>query len=156
MKPDPFRDQPIVATWDSAHAPLTRHDCFADEIAVDFPSEGHFVQRVRDAFLADVLREQTATLKTEVRVSRAEAHRGTVLPLDVPLRCTCPACGGRGESWSERCVTCRGTGSALVHSRFRVPLPPGVANGARFRFRACVAHDSPVRIEVTVAIAGGG
>ena len=27
------------------------HECFADEIAIDFPSVGRVVERIRDAFL---------------------------------------------------------------------------------------------------------
>ena len=38
---------------------------------------------------------------------RTEARRGATLPLDVPVCCVCRTCGGRGESWSELCLTLR-------------------------------------------------
>ena len=47
------------------------HDCFADEIAIDFPSVEPVVERMRDAFLGE--REEDAVLRTELRVSRREA-----------------------------------------------------------------------------------
>jgi len=70
------------------------HDCFADEIAIDFPSVEPVVERMRDAFLGE--REEDAVLRTEVRVSRREAFDGLVVPIDVPMRGTCRRCGGRG------------------------------------------------------------
>ena len=55
------------------------HECFADEIAIDFPSVGNVVDRMRDAFLgesadADVLRAQ-------VWLSQSAALAGHVVSL---------------------------------------------------------------------------
>jgi hypothetical protein len=104
------------------------HDCFADEIAIDFPSVGDLVARVRDAW------------------------RGTVVPLEVPLRGTCEICGGRGESWTEPCADCGGTGECQLSHPVRLSVPAGVANGARLRFRVNRPHAAPLRVEVRVAI----
>jgi hypothetical protein len=57
------------------------HECFADEIAIDFPSVGNVVDRMRTAFLgghtdADVLR-------AEVSLSQREAFAGHVVALKV-------------------------------------------------------------------------
>jgi predicted RNA-binding Zn-ribbon protein involved in translation (DUF1610 family) len=126
------------------------NECFADEIAIDFPSVGHAVERMRHAFLGE--RDDDEILSAEVCLSSREASGGLIVPLDVPVRGTCPACGGRGEVWTERCKGCRGTGDALFHHPVRLTLPAGVVDGARFRFRVKSPHAPSVRVEVRVAI----
>ena len=125
-------------------------ECFADEIAIDFPSVGNVVERMRDAFLGEP--ETSDVLRAEVSLSHREALAGLVVPLSVPVRITCPHCGGRGETWTERCHLCHGTGHSLCHHPVRVSVPPRVADGARLRFRIKSADASSVRVEVRVAI----
>jgi hypothetical protein len=136
--------------WDTIPAPSATRDCFADEIAIDFPSVDRVVERLRDAFLGE--RAQADTLTTEVSLSRRDARMGTVVPLDVPMRWTCAPCGGRGEIWTELCRSCSGSGDRLVHHPLRIAVPAGVADGARFRFRIKSPGAAPVRVEVRVAI----
>jgi hypothetical protein len=126
------------------------HECFADEIAIDFPSVGRVMERMRDAFLGEHL--EADVLRAEVSLTHREAFDGLVVPLNVPVRVTCPHCGGRGETWTERCHLCRGTGESLIHHPVRVSVPPRVADGARFRFRVKSPDASIVRVEVRVAI----
>lgn len=126
------------------------HECFADEIAIDFPSVGRVVDRMRRAFLGEA--DEDATLAAEVCVSSSEALGGLIVPLEVPVRGTCPACGGRGEVWPERCGDCRGTGDALFQHPVRLTLPAGVADGTRFRFRVRSPHAPSVRVEVRIAV----
>jgi hypothetical protein len=141
---------PPNAEWDALSATAVPRDCFADEIAIDFPSVGQFVARVRDRFLG--AQAEADTLTTEVSVSSREASRGVVVPLNVPLRVTCSDCGGRGETWAEPCFACRGTGDALVHHPMRVAVPAGVVNGARLRFRVHSPLAAPLRVEIRVAV----
>jgi hypothetical protein len=129
--------------WDSVRVTSSMPDCFADEIAIDFPSVNPLVERVRDAFLGE--RPGIDTLTTEVPVSRRDAALGVVLPLDVPVQGTCDLCGGRGEVWTEPCAACCGTGNALVHHSVRLSVPPGVVDGARFRFRI-----ASMPVEITI------
>jgi len=129
---------------------LKSHECFADEIAIDFPSVGRVVERMRDAFLGE--RVDGDLLRAEVSLSQREAFDGLVLSLDVPVRVTCPHCGGRGETWTEPCDLCRGTGHSLSRHPVRVSVPPRVADGACFRFRLKSRDASSVRVEVRVAI----
>jgi hypothetical protein len=125
-------------------------ECFADEIAIDFPSVEPAVERMREAFLGE--RPDDDVLRRELAVSRREAWDGLVVPVDVPIRGLCRQCGGRGEVWTEPCDACRGTGALLLHHAVRVTLPPGVADGARFRFRVSSPGAESVRVEIRVAI----
>jgi DnaJ-class molecular chaperone len=85
-------------------------------------------------------------------LSRRDATNGIVVPLEVPLRGTCHRCGGRGETWTEPCAECCGTGEALLQHALRLSVPAGVSHGARLRFRVNAPHAVPLRVEVRVAI----
>ena len=129
------------------------HDCFADEIAIDFPSVEPAVERMRDAFLGERSGvDADDTLRREVLVSRREAWDGIVVPVDVPISAVCRQCGGRGETWTERCSACGGAGASLQHHAIRVSIPPRVSDGARFRFRVVSPGTDPVRVEIRIAI----
>lgn len=129
-----------------------RSDPFLDEVAIDFPSMGSVMERVRDAFLAETDHRRPDTLNVAVQISGAQAHRGTVVSVAVPVRATCHECGGRGETWAEPCASCRGVGSADERSLLRVPVPPGVTDGARLSFRLRPPHAPAVRVEVTILV----
>jgi DnaJ-class molecular chaperone len=126
------------------------HECFEDEIAIDFPSVGNVVDRMRDAFLGE--RVDADVLRAEVSLSQREAQAGHVVAVKVPVRITCPNCGGRGETWTEPCALCRGTGESLFHQAIRVTVPPRVADGACVRFRLKSRDAAPIRVELRVAI----
>lgn len=126
------------------------HEIFADEIAIDFPSVGHLVERERDAFLGE--RPDADTLLMAVSLASRDAAIGVTVPLDVPLRSTCTLCGGRGETWAEPCLACAGSGDALVRHPVRLSVPAGTPDGARFRFRISSAHAATLQVEVRVAI----
>jgi hypothetical protein len=125
-------------------------ECFADEIAIDFPSVDLVVDRMRDAFLGE--RADADVVLTDVSLSREDAWRGVVMPVEVPIRGTCERCGGRGETWTEPCEHCLGSGESLVRYAVRLTVPPRIADGARIRFRVVSPHAAPVRVEVRVAI----
>jgi DnaJ-class molecular chaperone len=127
---------------------VTAHECFADEIAIDFPSVDTLVDRVRDAFLGE--RDEPERITAQVCVTNGEAFHGTTVPLELDLRGTCRGCGGRGETWTEPCTSCCGTGDAIVRHTVSVSVPPRVADGATFRFRVSSPYAVPVRVEVTV------
>jgi hypothetical protein len=126
------------------------HECFADEIAIDFPSVGHVVERMRDAFLGEDV--DADVICAEVLLSRREASDGLVVSIEVPIRATCPDCGGRGETWTEPCADCSGTGESVFLHPVKVTVPRGVADGARFRFRVTSPDAACARVEVRVAI----
>ncbi len=125
------------------------HDCFADEIAIDFPSVRPAVERMRDAFLGE---GDGDLVCTEVSLSPREALDGRIVPLQLPMRITCPHCGGRGETWTEACSLCDGTGDSVFSQHVRVSVPAGVADGARVRFRVTSPDRSSVRVEVRIVV----
>ena len=109
------------------------YECFSDEIAIDFPSVGR--SSIACATRSSASREAKAT-SHDRRVVVDARRRGR------PHRSArsshsrhCPDCGGRGESWTEPCDGCCGTGEPCSSTRSAFTLPPGVADGSRFRFR---------------------
>jgi hypothetical protein len=126
---------------------------FRDEVAIDFPSLDEAVERMRDAFLAPinesgVLPELSAVL----RISPREAFHGVTLPLDVPIRKLCVACGGRGEDWPEPCGKCDGTGHAIARHPVRLIVPARVRDGERFCLSVTAPSASPTRVDVRIDI----
>ena len=108
------------------------HECFADEIAIDFPSVGRVVERIRDAFLGQ--EADGGLLRAEVSLSQREAR------------------GGRGETWTEPCNLCGGDGHSTFDHPLRITLPPRVADGACFRFRIKSPDATALRVEVRIAV----
>jgi hypothetical protein len=123
--------------------------CFADEVVIDFPSVALAVDRIRRGFLVD---EPPPRWHTSVRVSASEARRGVTTPIEVPVRLTCHHCGGRGESWTERCSRCEATGALVLHHVVQVIIPAGVLDGDRFNFTVIPRHHQPTRIELQVRV----
>ena len=70
----------------------------------------------------------------------------------VPLRRTCPRCGGRGEVWSEWCLPCGGDGEVSAAHEMRLRVPAGVREGARFRFSVSPRGAPPTFVEVRITI----
>ena len=147
----PLHDEfaPVLLT--ASAAPVASRTCFDDEIAIDFPSLDAAVERMREGL---VRTDEGATVYvTSVCLTRGEASVGATVPLEVPLRTMCRQCGGRGESWTEPCEPCNGSGAASWPQQFRLSVPPGVADGTRFRFLIAAPSGVPTRLEVTVLVA---
>jgi len=124
-------------------------DCFADEVVIDFPSVAPAVEKMRHAF---VERERCTSIRARINLSARQAAGGVRLPLDVPVRTTCRCCGGRGETWSEPCDRCHASGTEVLIHQVHVAVPPGVTDGASFKFTVSVRHDPPTRVELKVAV----
>ena len=138
-------DQVAVLTGDDSRSDA----CFADEVIIDFPSMVPAVNRIRHAFLAA---EQPDVQRAAIGLSPREARDGVTVPLDVPVRCTCRRCGGRGESWSEACPGCHGSGSEFLRHQLQVTVPAGVSDGARFLFTVTPRHHPPTRIVLEIQL----
>lgn len=127
--------------------------CFADEIAIDFPSVEAAVGRMREAFLAP--EECPRALSAEISLSARDAFDGAIVPLDLLVPGTCRACGGRGETWTEPCDDCAGSGEALFAHPVEISVPPRVGDGARIRLQVSTPHAPATRIDVLVTITEG-
>jgi hypothetical protein len=135
----------VLSGDESAH----EISCFADEVVIDFPSVAPAIERIRRAFLAD---ETPARLSIVVHLSDRDACTGVTVPLEVPVRCICRHCGGRGELWTESCPRCAGTGEEMLRHLLQVTVPAGVVDGARFQFTVVARHNPPTRIELHVFV----
>ena len=144
-----FGDPVAAMTREQSHDDAS---WFADEVCVDFPSTAPAVERVRQSFLAD---ERPETLNTAIELTASEAASGVTVPLDVPVRCTCSGCGGRGESWTETCAQCRGCGFEILRHSVQITVPAGVRNGARYYFKVTPRHNRSTRVELHVVVAAG-
>lgn len=126
-----------------------RADWLSDEVAIDFPSVTSVLDRMRHSFFGAA---PAASLSAEILLTPQEAFRGVSLPLDIPLRRTCPHCGGRGEVWTEWCLTCAGGGEVETTHAMRLRVPAGVREGARFRFTVEPPGAPTTLVEVRVTI----
>lgn len=124
---------------------------FADEVAIDFPAIGDKVDRMRHAFDAEA-ESCIERLNADITLSRHQAFAGVAVPLEVPLRCTCASCGGRGEVWGDRCQRCDGTGHAMRRRLLTVSVPAGVVDGTRFSFSVSPPRGPRTRVDVRVAV----
>ena len=52
----------------------------------------------------------------------------------------CVACSGAGHRFQMECETCVGTGRTMNEERFKVAIPPGLADGQTIRLRGKGAH----------------
>jgi molecular chaperone DnaJ len=124
-------------------------DPLTDEVAIDFPSVANVLDRMRHAFFGG---GPSATLAAEIVLTPEEAFAGITVPLDVPLRRTCPRCGGRGEVWADWCISCRGLGEVPVIHEMRVRIPPRVREGSMFRFSVTPPGAPSTVVDVRVCI----
>jgi len=126
-----------------------RAEWLTDEVDIDFPSVASVLDRMRQSFFGSV---PGRGLRAEIVLSPQEAFWGTTVPLDVPLRRTCSRCGGRGETWQEWCAPCEGGGEVASSHELKLRVPPGVREGARFRFSVMPPGAPYTLVEVRVSI----
>jgi DnaJ-class molecular chaperone len=134
--------------------PVARRNAwFSDEIAIDFPSLHAAVERMCESFVAASTEDdRRRRLSAELHLSPREAFTGVTVPLTVPVRKVCVACGGRGEVWSDPCEPCDGTGEALARHAVRLVVPPRVHDGDRFSLSVSAPSAPLTRVEVRVVL----
>ena len=138
--PGPFIARPALV--DGARA------CLGDEVAIDFPSVAETIARLSRAFGDDV----ADPVRADIRLSAGQALRGAAVPIDVPVRRTCRACGGRGETWGDPCAACVGSGHAQARQQVTVLVPAGVADGEQFGFSLAHPRGPHTRVAVHVTV----
>jgi molecular chaperone DnaJ len=144
-----LRDPQRRRAYDVRLIANTSAEWMGDEVAIDFPSVASVLDRMRASFFGG---ERESALSAEIVVSPQEAFHGAFVPLHVPLRRTCPRCGGRGELWTEWCAACGGVGEIATAERLRLRVPAGVREGARFRFSVTPQGAPQTFVEVRITI----
>jgi molecular chaperone DnaJ len=93
-----------------------------------------------------------AGLEVEVVLTREEASRGCVVPVDVPVFSCCPGCGGSGGNGAVVCAYCERRGVIEHEGRLRVWLPPLAQRGAVYEIslRGLGMGDFKLRLHVVV------
>lgn len=139
----------------------SRAEWLDDEVAIDFPSVSDLLDRMRHSFFNHRYgphgshgseRESRGDLAAEIVLNAREALHGTVIPLGVPVRRTCPHCGGRGETWEGWCGLCSGCGDISGFHEVELRVPAGVREGARFRFSVMPTGAPHTVVDVTISI----
>jgi hypothetical protein len=147
------RDDGRAAKRVRALPPGGRNEWYEDEIAIDFPSVHAAVERMRASFVAASTEgDRPLHLSTEVRLSPREAFNGVTVPLDLPVRRVCLACGGRGEVWPDPCQGCDGTGEAVARHPVCLVVPPRVQDGDRLALSVSAPSAPLTRVEVRVIL----
>jgi molecular chaperone DnaJ len=144
-----LRDPDRRRSYDARLLAGGRTEWLADEVAIDFPSVSSLLDRMRDSFFGGT---REAFLSAEIVVSPEEAFWGVLVPLHVPLRRTCPRCGGRGEVWAEWCAACGAAGEVQDTHELRLRVPAGVREGATFRFTIAPPGAPQTGVEVRITI----
>ena len=148
MHGNTFRpSDPSATGLRGAHIERPDERCFADEVVVDFPSVVPAVSRMWRGFV-----EPDRAVEITIQVAARDAFRGARVSFDAPVRRLCRACGGRGESWAEACVTCAGGGTEVIECPVTVALPRGVRDGACLGFTVSPRHEPPTRVELRVSV----
>jgi hypothetical protein len=124
-------------------------DCLADEVDVDFPSVETVLDSMRQSFFGAPPRFERGP---DVLVTAREAFWGAIVPLGVPVRRTCGACGGRGEIWGDWCAECAGVGDLPHLQAVSLRVPAGVKDGSRVRFRVAPAGIRETLVDARIVI----
>jgi len=97
--------------------------------------------------------ERLEGLTVEVILSPAEAARGGVAPLGVPVFSPCPVCGGSGREWLFPCTYCREQGMVEEEETVRIPIPPMVRDGTILEvpIRGLGIHNFYLRLYIRIA-----
>jgi len=127
--------------------PAARAVSRRNDIALDFPSVSEMVDQIGKGLV-----ETAAPSIAKVRLTWRQACRGAHVALEIPVRCTCLICGGRGEIWDDACSLCAGSGTEPQHHLVRLSIPAGVGPSARFRFTINPPYAAETSVDVRVTI----
>ena len=97
--------------------------------------------------------ERVEGLTVEVLLSAAEAARGGVASLGVPVFSPCPVCGGSGHEWLFPCTYCREQGMVEEEETVHIRIPPIVGEGTILEvpIRGLGIHNFYLRLYIRIA-----
>ena len=160
---DSGRRQTYDALHTATHSPSSsegvwpvrdRVPAFNDDVANDFPSMAtiaRLVPRMRAAFFSTEA-EVGETHTAHIELTQTEAFKGVRIPFHLPVRPTCPVCGGRGEIGMEFCGLCAGIGTGRLFHQLHFSVPPGVRHGECLKFSVTPPFAAETRVELHIAI----
>jgi len=101
-----------------------------EELGAVRPSAEALFERFMRNFVAGAVPKgkHLSAFNVGLILSAAEARRGVVVPLHLPVLAPCPACGGSGGWWLP-CGRCSGMRLIPQERDLRIPLPGGVRDG---------------------------
>ncbi len=70
----------------------------------------------------------------ELILTPEEARIGGIIPVEIPLRESCPTCRGKGSNLFFFCDHCGGSGSIEQIIKIKIEVPPNVLNFSYFNF----------------------
>jgi DnaJ-class molecular chaperone len=89
------------------------------------PFEEMLERVLRNFTRTEAPREESAR---SFNVHPAEAARGGMASIPIPVLYPCPACGGSGQDWLFPCSPCQGQGMLEEEETIRVQIPPMVGD----------------------------
>jgi molecular chaperone DnaJ len=96
--------------------------------------------------------ERVEGLNLEVVLTPAEAARGCILPVALPVFVRCPQCGGSGRDMIFPCAACRRQGVIEDEELVRIRIPPMAPSGSIYEvpLRGLGIHNFQLRLHVFV------
>lgn len=93
------------------------------------PFEEMLERVLRNFTRTEAPREESArSFNVQVVLSPAEAARGGMASIAIPVLYPCPTCGGSGQDWLFPCSPCQGQGMLEEEEAVRVQIPPMVGD----------------------------
>ena len=97
--------------------------------------------------------ERPEGLSVEVILTPAEAVRGGILSIGIPVREICGICGGTGREWLFSCSNCGGRGRVSRMRPLPVSIPPSLGPGVTFEalLEATGSNNLLVKLRIRVS-----
>lgn len=124
------------------------HTMSAEEFERAFGGGGGFSSFFQSMFGEDVKRDfggrpgshpryrhRGADARAELQLELSDALAGGKRSFKVPVRASCPTCGGTGFVQSHVCPTCGGVGQVQRTKTVELKIPDGVRDGLELRLR---------------------
>lgn len=92
-------------------------------------------------------------IELEVVLTRREALRGAVLPLELPVYATCRWCGGGGRN-PYLCRACGGSGEEAREQNFRIQIPPAIRDGSVMDIPLSRDRVGGVHLRIHITVSG--
>jgi len=108
------------------------------ETGFDYPFslENYFVQ-ILNRFLSNdpfISKPDAFGNQLELILNPEEARTGGIIPIEIPIHQSCPACRGKGSNMFFFCDHCGGAGSIKQIVKIKIEVPPNVANSSQYNF----------------------